>query len=144
MSTRQREKGKCFAIIGIALQVAPIFGLLGMVIGMIRAFTKISSFQGQINPEALASNINFALITTAIGFAIGIAGLIFVALALFSFKYKAKWFFWTLIAFSVLWILNFPIGTVIGIVVIIYLVLKKDDFLVCEKNTTEQGTGADA
>ncbi len=137
----RKQNGKWCAILGVALQVGPIFGLLGTVVGMIGAFNQVLN-EGQANTEALANNVSFALITTAIGLAIAVVGLVFIAVALFGFKYRAKWFFWTLIAISILWILTFPIGTVVGIVLMIYLVQKKNDFLLCEKNTTGQISGA--
>ncbi|MBW3543706.1 MAG: MotA/TolQ/ExbB proton channel family protein [Planctomycetes bacterium] len=55
------------------VKVAPMLGLLGTVAGMINAFKKIAGAQSTgIKPEALASDISFALVTTALGLAIAI------------------------------------------------------------------------
>lgn len=52
---------------------APMLGLLGTVIGMIRAFEKIATMkQTGMDPSALANDISFALLTTAAGLAIAI------------------------------------------------------------------------
>ncbi len=52
---------------------APMLGLLGTVLGMIQAFAKIASAQGTgTDPTALANNISFALLTTALGLVIAI------------------------------------------------------------------------
>jgi biopolymer transport protein ExbB len=59
--------------ISTAVKSEPMLGLLGTVAGMIAAFGKIAGAQSQgIKPEALASDISLALITTAVGLLIAI------------------------------------------------------------------------
>lgn len=53
------------------IKTAPMLGLLGTVLGMMAAFGKLASAKN-VEPEALASDISFALITTAIGLSITI------------------------------------------------------------------------
>jgi biopolymer transport protein ExbB len=60
------------------IKTAPMLGLLGTVLGMMAAFAKLASSQS-VKPDQLASDISFALITTAIGLAIAIPGTICVA-----------------------------------------------------------------
>jgi biopolymer transport protein ExbB len=60
------------------IKTAPMLGLLGTVLGMMAAFAKLASSQN-VKPDQLASDISFALITTAIGLAIAIPGTICVA-----------------------------------------------------------------
>ena len=61
--------------ISMASQVAPMLGLLGTVTGMIGAFNKIG--MGKMgDPEALASNIGEAMITTAAGLIVAIPSMI--------------------------------------------------------------------
>lgn len=64
--------------------VAPLIGLLGTVIGMIRAFEAISSQANIGQPEMLASGISVALITTAGGLAVAIPA--YLAYMYFSAK----------------------------------------------------------
>jgi len=52
--------------------IAPLLGLLGTVWGMIQAFAQIGLGQGLGKPEALASGISLALVTTAAGLAVAI------------------------------------------------------------------------
>ena len=56
--------------------VAPLMGLLGTVIGMIRVFTAITVV-GVGDPAQLAGGISEALITTAAGLTVAIPSLIF-------------------------------------------------------------------
>ena len=54
--------------IATMVKSAPMLGLLGTVIGMINAFSKIAAAQSTgTDPKQLAGDISFALLTTAIG-----------------------------------------------------------------------------
>ncbi|GHT27219.1 MotA/TolQ/ExbB proton channel [Planctomycetales bacterium] len=53
------------------IKSAPMLGLFGTVLGMMGAFSKLSA-ASEISPDKLASDIMFALITTAIGLSIAI------------------------------------------------------------------------
>ena len=55
--------------------IAPLLGLLGTVLGMIKVFTVISQ-QGIGQTQALSGGISQALITTVIGLSIGIPALV--------------------------------------------------------------------
>jgi biopolymer transport protein ExbB len=54
------------------IKSAPMVGLLGTVLGMMGAFSKISAPGAKVDPTAFAADISFALITTACGLAIAI------------------------------------------------------------------------
>ena len=56
-------------------QVAPLLGLLGTVLGMIKMFGSIS-LAGLGDPHALSGGISEAMFTTAIGLAVGIPTLV--------------------------------------------------------------------
>ena len=72
---------KPLGYLSIITQVAPMFGLLGTVTGMIGAFDKIG--MGQMgSPEKLADNIGEAMITTAAGLIVAIPAMF----AYFGFK----------------------------------------------------------
>ncbi|MDP6624992.1 MAG: MotA/TolQ/ExbB proton channel family protein [Nitrospinota bacterium] len=70
-------------MLGVVANLAPMLGLLGTVLGMIKAFAVISRF-GTGNPGLVASGISEALITTAAGLMVGIP-----ALALYHY-FRAK------------------------------------------------------
>jgi biopolymer transport protein ExbB len=56
-------------------QAAPLLGLLGTVLGMIKVFAAIS-ISGLGDPQALSEGISEAMLTTAVGLGIGIPTLI--------------------------------------------------------------------
>ncbi|MFK7830409.1 MAG: MotA/TolQ/ExbB proton channel family protein [Congregibacter sp.] len=61
--------------LGTIAAIAPLLGLLGTVVGMIRVFAEIMS-QGTGNASALAGGISEALITTAAGLCVAIPALV--------------------------------------------------------------------
>ena len=65
---------KHLKLIEVLASIAPLLGLLGTVIGMIKTFDVISYF-GTGNAKAMAAGISEALITTQTGLMIAIPGL---------------------------------------------------------------------
>jgi biopolymer transport protein ExbB len=61
-------------VLGAVANITPMMGLLGTVLGMIKAFNVIS-LSGTGNPGLVASGISEALITTAAGMVVGIPAL---------------------------------------------------------------------
>ncbi len=59
--------------------VAPMVGLLGTVLGMLRAFANVTLEVGAVNPLHLAQGVTQALITTAAGLSVGIFAMILYA-----------------------------------------------------------------
>jgi len=70
---RSLQKG--LGVIETIAGIAPLLGLLGTVIGMIKVFTVISE-QGLGQTQALSGGISEALITTVVGLSIGIPSLV--------------------------------------------------------------------
>jgi len=66
---------KGLTVIETIAGIAPLLGLLGTVLGMIKVFTVISE-QGLGQTQALSGGISEALITTVVGLSIGIPSLV--------------------------------------------------------------------
>ena len=130
VTERKMKKGRKLALWGAWLQLGPVFGILGTVIGMIGAFGQMSAFEqnNQGSAEALAKDVSLALNTTAMGIIAGLIGFVLLLVALFSSKYRAPWFFWFMAIYSGLCLLAFPVGTVIGIVVLVHIIPRKEEF----------------
>ena len=67
---------KYMGILATVAGVAPMFGFLGTVTGMIKAFMQIQTRGGNVDAGVLAGGIWEALITTAAGLIVGIPALI--------------------------------------------------------------------
>ena len=63
------EKG--LMALATTINLAPMFGFFGTVVGMIRAFKDIAA-AGEVEPTIVATGIQIALITTAAGLAVAI------------------------------------------------------------------------
>lgn len=118
---------KQLAVWGIILQFGFMIGLIGTIIGMLRVFAELSQ-SGQTNPEALAWHISYAFYAEAAGLLISLLGVILLLIALIGLKYRAPWFKTVMWILSILWLFSIPIGTILGIVVMIYLSKHKDEF----------------
>lgn len=57
--------------------LAPLIGLLGTVIGMVKAFQTVATSQGVVNPSLLAGGIWEALLTTVVGLTVAIPAFVF-------------------------------------------------------------------
>jgi biopolymer transport protein ExbB len=66
---------------------APLLGLLGTVVGMVKAFSGISEYGAKVDPAVLAGGIWEALLTTIAGLAVAIPAMIFAHI--FSAKLDA-------------------------------------------------------
>ena len=64
-------------VINAVATITPLLGLLGTVVGMIRAFNNIATADALGRPELLAEGISEALLTTAAGLTVAIPALIF-------------------------------------------------------------------
>jgi len=66
----QLERG--FRTLSILGHTAPLLGLLGTIIGMIKAFMVIELSGGRVDSQALAGGIWEAMLTTGVGLAVAI------------------------------------------------------------------------
>ncbi len=123
------ERGKRLAIWGTAFQLGTVVGLVGTVVVMLRTFARVSQTE-VAQPEALASDLTAACNVTVAGVVVSLVGVVLILVALFSARYRAPWFQTVLWVLSILWLFSFPIGTVLGVVVIVYLVNHKEEFTV--------------
>lgn len=57
--------------VATAIKTAPMLGLLGTVMGMMGAFAKLGGSE-KVDPTQMATDIQFALITTAVGLSIAV------------------------------------------------------------------------
>ncbi len=70
MELNNMEKG--FRTLGFLGNTAPLLGLLGTIIGMIKAFMVIEQAGGLVDAQALAGGIWEAMLTTGVGLAVAI------------------------------------------------------------------------
>ena len=70
-----------FIVIGSIFSLGVVWGLIGTIFGMTRAFNAMGA-EGMGQPEALAEDIGIALYTTAIGFIMTPIGIVFLGIGI--------------------------------------------------------------
>ena len=68
-------------VVAVLLTLGPLWGVLGTVVGMIRAFGELNQ-SGEASSEALASHIDFSLWTTIVGLAMSPVGIVLLVFAI--------------------------------------------------------------
>ena len=67
-----RDLSRYLQVLATIGNIAPILGLLGTVIGMIKAFMVIQEMGGKVNAAVLAGGIWEAMLTTALGLSVAL------------------------------------------------------------------------
>jgi len=78
---KSKKKPIILIVFGSFFTLGPVWGLLGTIVGMVQSFQAIDQ-NGTTNPEALSSNIGFALQKTVIGIMMLPIGLILLTLGI--------------------------------------------------------------
>ncbi|MBF0232463.1 MAG: MotA/TolQ/ExbB proton channel family protein [Desulfamplus sp.] len=71
-----RELSSNLQILATIANIAPLLGLLGTVLGMIKAFMVIQEMGGKVNASVLAGGIWEAMLTTALGLAVALPAIV--------------------------------------------------------------------
>ncbi|MDB6075677.1 MAG: hypothetical protein JWO89_3317 [Verrucomicrobiaceae bacterium] len=95
--------GSRLAKIGALLQLGPLIGMMMTVVGMIRAFHAMSD-SGIGDPSALAQPIGEVLITTMLGIAAALVGIVLMLVARFALGYRERWVVPLLMVVGVFWL----------------------------------------
>lgn len=83
-------KATKLAKLGAWLQVLPILGIIGTILGMIHAFSTLST-EGVGDPSKLSGAIGEVLISTALGFLAGMIGFACLGVAVFVQRNQPRW-----------------------------------------------------
>ena len=135
MNREKPNRGKTLALTGAFLQLGPIVGLVGTTIGMMHAFETLGS-SGTADPQRLSANISEVLLATVLGLGLSLIGLALICIALFASRYRAPWFFWFLVIYGAILLYGFPVGTVIGTIILVYCFTSRAQFL--RRNESER------
>jgi len=71
-----RDLSRYLQALATIANIAPLLGLLGTVIGMIKAFMVIQQMGGKVNAAVLAGGIWEAMLTTALGLAVALPAMV--------------------------------------------------------------------
>lgn len=126
-TTVPRSKARWLATLGVALYTGPIWGLVGTLIGMIRAFDTVD--KSNAAPNALSQDIRIAMMASMIGLGVGLIGAIVILVTLLGTRYRECWFFWWSVCLSIFSCLQgLPFGLVAGLPILILFLTKRAEF----------------
>lgn len=119
------RKKQWLIILGLFFYTGPFWGYVAGVIGIGRALV-FRLEDGSISPETLSEGIEGSFLMTEIGILIGMFGAVLIVFSLLRFKNEMRYFFWLVMAMSVLWcLLFFPMGVFIGGAVMLVFILER-------------------
>ena len=101
--------------------------MIGIIVSVSQTLNLLSNSGGG-GYHTLTSDIGLGLFTLLAGALSALVGLILILIALFGLKYRAKWFFWFLIIYEILLMNLYPIGTALGLIMLIYTLARKREF----------------
>ena len=131
---RQRAR-RGFALLGLVWQSALIYGIGRFVYLTVQTFIAITR-SGSSDPKLMAEGIGQALVPVIVWGSVGAFGLLVTVLTLAISSYRARWFFWSSVGFSVVYLLLLPMGTLLSIALIILLVAKRKEFVASRSNAS--------
>jgi hypothetical protein len=85
-----RPRATKLAKVGAWLQVLPVVGIIGTVLGMMHAFSTLGT-NGVGDPSKLSGAIGEVLISTALGFFGGMIGSVILGVAVFVQRSQPRW-----------------------------------------------------
>ena len=135
------QQGKSLAVLGVSLQLALVVCGTISVNHLILAFQRTAATSSP-SPESLAVEVQHASTFSAVGAVLGIVGMGLILLTLFRFRYRARWYYGVLWPCACVWLLMFPIGTILGIAMMVYLVNHKAEFYGAPLGGLSQSTGS--
>lgn len=121
----RRKRGRWFAGVGVVLFTGPVWGLIGTVVGMMRAFNAPAG-DSAVSEEAVSQGVSFALAATEKGIIIGFVGAILILVAFFVSKNREHWFYSWSVSLSAFWCYACPI---VGLPILILFLLRRAEFM---------------
>jgi hypothetical protein len=126
--------GKYVAILGVIIFWAPLWGIVDSYLIMSSSFQEITLF-GANEPKISQEKMSSAAFSTVIGFFLVLVALCLLIFSVVGLNYRAKWVYWALIIYSTLLLFIFPVGTLLGIIVLVTLVFSRKKFGLGDKVT---------
>jgi hypothetical protein len=126
--------GKYVAILGVIIFWAPLWGIVDSYLIMSSSFQEITLF-GANEPKISQEKMSSAAFSTVIGFFLVLVALCLLILSVVGLNYRAKWVYWALIIYSTLLLFIFPVGTLLGIIVLVTLAFSRKKFGLGDKVT---------
>jgi hypothetical protein len=138
-----KRPGPRMAGLGTGFMGASVLLFAGFLAQMMHVFDRIAQNVMALDAEGLASGIETAQATALLGVMVFLAGAVSAGLALFKYRYRALWFHRVLVAAGILMLFLVPVGTVLGVLLLVYVSNRRGEFGAEQMGTTTPlGNGA--
>ncbi len=121
------ERGRGVAIAGLLLLVAGSALSTLLLLALARPFGELAE-SGRADPDDLAARISGVLVVSAIGMVATLAGGVLSLMAVHGPGNRERWFLWLGLPVSILQLVTFPFGTLIGIGLLFGFLVKWKEF----------------
>lgn len=122
-----RKCGRPLAITAVVLLAMPLVSLLVIMIQMSAAFAVLAE-SGQADPEALAGKLAGTMWITLMGWGCAVAAGVAGGVTLIGAGNRESWYAWSIGVLSALNLIIFPVGTLVGIALLIGLIVRWREF----------------
>lgn len=127
---------RVFALIGTGVQCLVLVGLAVTVYRLVRVFLFIME-TGNDDPQMLAGMMSAALVPTMLGLIVGVAGTIISFVTALVTRYRARWFFWWSLCFSIVYVFS-----LVGLPFLVYLLIIRKQFFASSGTDGQAGVSA--
>ncbi|MGQ8363836.1 MotA/TolQ/ExbB proton channel family protein [Glaciecola sp. 1036] len=123
----KQDIGKYVAILGVVFLLALPWGIANTFYAIYNLFQEIT-VAGTGDPKLMAAGLSSALVTTVLGLVMCFPGLVLLLIAITVCRYRPYWLFWITLTSSTLLVFMIPIGSILGLIGLIIIVLKRKHF----------------
>ena len=127
INNQNSSTGKYLAISGSVLLLAVPISVVMFAVNMFFLFQETTLY-GAGDTQRMADGISNALIPVVLGLVLVVSGLICLVVSLSIFKYYKPWVYRVSLFASILGLLMIPIGTILALIVITTLIVKRKKF----------------
>ena len=113
--------GRTLSVLSLILLVAP---LPIAFIAIAKLLFPAEGINGGVNPAGVFSD---CLIRYMSWLVVGMFGFITTGICIDGLRLRSLWFYRALFSVGLLWLLYIPIGSVLGVCLIVYLLLKRNE-----------------
>jgi serine/threonine protein kinase len=131
-----KRPGPRMAGLGTAFLGASVLLFTGFLAQVFHIFDRNAQNVMALDAEGLASGIQAAQMTGVLGVMTFLLGAVFASLALFKYRYRALWFHRVLVTAGILMLFAFPVGTVLGVLLLVYVGNRRGEFGAEEPGST--------
>lgn len=124
---------KAHAILGTIIQLAILIYLMPFYFELSKRYIELSCYT-EGGQKACGEIIGNMIGTLWFGGSVGLFGLMISLYTAVKLKYRSTWFFLISLALSIVYLPIFPVGTVLAIVFMVYLLRKHKEFFITDNN----------